>query len=166
MVTTFEQLYTPEILRLAAEIPDCPLVTDAAYRVRVSSPICGSDLILTLDFDGDGRVTRYGHKLMACAFGQASVSLFARSILGALPHEVTQAGDALALMLAGVNDGATAGDKALPDRQLRDGSTPHGPLPEGLWTGFEALRPVIAYGPRHGAVMLPFKAYRQALTSP
>ena len=133
-----EQLYTPDILHLAATIPLKPLLSDAAYIIRATSPLCGSELTVSLDFDDHSRVLRLGYDVRACAFGQASLSVFANQVIGA-DHDVVEASEnALSAFLKGNNI-------------------------IGLWPDADKLSPVQKLLARHGAVMLPYRAYNQAL---
>lgn len=98
-------------------------------------------MTLGLMLDEDGRVARIGMQVSACAVGQASATLLAHGIIGAEPAAVRGAADALAAWLAG--------DGELPD-----------------WPADLApLVPARAHPGRHGALLMPWKAACEALST-
>jgi len=131
-------LYTVETLRLATEIAQYPAlaVPDAVAERR--SMVCGSRIGVGLSFDGHGRVAAVGLAVHACALGQASAALLAKSITGRAPQDLAAARDRLAAFLAG--DAPDAGD----------------------WPGIGALAAARDYPARHAAVRLPFEAAAEA----
>ena len=135
MSTPLEQLYTRDILALAASLPLRPFQADADYTARVTSPVCGSDLSLSMAIDGMQNVIDFGYDIRACAFGQASMSIFARHAISATVETIQQAGISLRAIL-----------KA--DRDTSD-----------LWADLEILSPLAEIPMRHGAVLLPFVAF-------
>jgi NifU-like protein involved in Fe-S cluster formation len=133
-----ERLYTPELLGLAVELAEYPLRDDLPLRGSARSRSCGSTLDIALAIDDDGRVTEIGMRVRACAVGQAAAAIFARSVIGSTADEITAAGDAIA-------------------RWLVDG----GELPG--WPDLEMLAAARDFPGRHGAMMLPWNAARDAL---
>jgi NifU-like protein involved in Fe-S cluster formation len=133
-------LYTTEILRLAASLPEPAELkrVDAAASAR--SPTCGSSIEIEVKL-GDGRIEALSQKVQACAFGQASAALVARQAPGRSRDEVEAALGQLAAWLSGDSD-------RLPD-----------------WPGFEALAPARSRTSRHGAILLPLRALAAALES-
>ena len=134
-------LYTTEILRLAASIPEpAPLErVDAAAEER--SPTCGSLVQIEVQVDDGGKVQLMSQQVQACAFGQASAALLGLHAHGRDLAEVSGAMLDLGAWLAGQR----------PD--------------PGSWPGLEALAPARARTGRHGAILLPFKALVRALES-
>lgn len=135
-------LYTIDILRLAAATADYPRLGAPDASAERRSATCGSRITVDLGLDGDGRVVGYGHQVNACALGQASAALFARSVTGRTAVEIVQARDALVVWLA-------VEDAPLPD-----------------WPGIEHLAPARAYPARHSAIRLPFEAAVDAMRVP
>jgi NifU-like protein involved in Fe-S cluster formation len=133
-------LYTPEVLALATGLARYRLDDALTERAEARSRSCGSTLVLGLDFDEAGRVCRVGLRSQACAIGQASAAIFAQAAEGRSVGEIVAAAQAVALWLAG-----------------------EGPLPE--WPGFAVLAPARDYPGRHGALMLPWTAALQLLSS-
>ena len=74
-------LYTTEILRLAASLPEPQQLdrVDAAAAQR--SPTCGSTVATEVQIKG-GRIEAISQAVSACAFGQASATLVARQAPG------------------------------------------------------------------------------------
>ena len=131
-------LYTTEILRLAASLPE-PLQLDrvdgsAARR----SPTCGSSLLCEVQVK-DGRIEALSQTVLACAFGQASAALVAQQAPGRSRDDVVAALDQLTDWLSG-----------------RRQEPPQ-------WPGFDALAPAIPRAGRHGAILLPLRALVAAL---
>lgn len=131
-------LYNRDILALAVATAEYLPLADARHRVSKRAPLCGSAIILDLDTDDAGRVTRIGMHVEACALGQASATLLARHAPGLGLAELRAARDSIAGWFAGEGDG--------PD-----------------WPGFELLAPAQGYPARHGAILLPFDAAIAAL---
>ena len=70
-------LYTPDILALAVATSEHLPNPDARYHAAARAPLCGSAIILDLDTDDAGRITRVGMHVEACALGQASAAVMA-----------------------------------------------------------------------------------------
>lgn len=137
--TDLIKLYSQRILALAADIPlnerlDAPQVT-----VRRRAPLCGSTVTVDLDLE-NGRISRFGQDVKACALGQASAALMARNILGRTRPEVEAARDALREMLK-------AG----------------GPPPGAPFSGYEVLEPARDYRNRHASILLALEATTEAM---
>jgi NifU-like protein involved in Fe-S cluster formation len=134
-------LYTIEILRLAASLPEPRRLKRVDGSASKRSPTCGSTVTLEVQLDADGRIEALSHQVHACAFGQASAALVALAAAGRTPQEVRSAFEQLAAWLAGER-----GDP--PD-----------------WPGFAALAPARSRTSRHGAILLPLQALAAALGS-
>lgn len=134
------KLYSPAMLGLATELADFPLDHALPLRAEARSRSCGSVIAVGLALDDSGQVARIGMQVSACAIGQASATLLARSAIGSEAHAITTTTDALAAWLAG--------EGALPD-----------------WPGLDLLAPALAHPGRHGALLLPWKAASNALSS-
>ena len=133
-------LYNRDILALAVATADYLPLADAHHRVSKRAPLCGSAIILDLDTDDAGRVTRVGMHVEACALGQASAALLARHAPGLGLAEIRAARDGIAGWFAGEGEGER------PD-----------------WPGFDLLAAARDYPARHGAILLPFDAAIAAL---
>lgn len=126
-------LYTPEILRLATQIPhlgrlEAPMASDERR-----APICGSRIHVDIAVDADGRVNAFGQEVRACALGQASASLLGAHIMGRTADELSDVAARLAGWLAGAQ-----------------------PMPD--WPGLSLFDAARAHPGRHGAICLPFDA--------
>jgi NifU-like protein involved in Fe-S cluster formation len=131
-------LYTLEILRLAATLPEpAELRCDGSSSKR--SPTCGSSVRVNVQVGRDGRVEVLSQTVEACAFGQAAAALVAAGAAGRSRDEVQQALGELAAWL--------------------DGSRSDPPN----WPGFEALAPARSRKSRHGAILLPLQALVAAM---
>lgn len=133
-------LYNRDILMLAVATADYPPNPAARHRASARAPLCGSAIILDLDADDAGRVTKVGLHVEACALGQASAALLARHAPGRSLPDLRAARAAIAGWFAGQGDS--------PD-----------------WPGFDLLAPARDYPARQGAILLPFDAAISALSA-
>jgi NifU-like protein involved in Fe-S cluster formation len=131
-------LYTTEILRLAATLPEPQHLKRVDGKSSQRSPTCGSSVATEVHMTG-GRVEAISQTVSACAFGQASATLVAQQAPGRDRAEVEAALDQLTNWLSGARDAA-------PD-----------------WAGYEALAPALPKTGRHGAIMLPLRALLAAM---
>ena len=133
-------LYTPEVLALATSLAAFPLAGDLALHGRARSPACGSTLEVGLRIAADGRIEAIGLKAQACAVGQAAAAIFANAATGHNRAELEAA-------LAGI--------------EAWLGGT--GPLPH--WPGMATIAAAQGFPGRHGAILLPWRAALDALSS-
>jgi NifU-like protein involved in Fe-S cluster formation len=133
-------LYTTEILRLAASLPEPRRLERIDGSASKRSPTCGSMVSVEVLLS-DGRVAALSQQVSACAFGQASAALVALGAAGRTVADVSSALEQLTAWLAG---------------QRRD-------PPD--WPGFAALVPARSRKSRHGAILLPLQALAEALES-
>lgn len=131
-------LYTTEILRLAASIPE-PEEFNPHGTAELRSPTCGSTISVSVLLDDLGLVCAVSQQVHACAFGQASTALMTDAARGRSRDEVAAAITELAAWLAGERDDP------------------------GGWPGLRALAPARARKSRHGAILLPFRALLAAM---
>ena len=134
-------LYTTEILRLAASLPSPRQLDRVDGTSEQRSPTCGSTLRLEVQLDEQGRVHALSQEAHACAFGQASASLLAANAAGRSTEQVAEALTDLESWLSGSRDDP------------------------GNWPGLDALAPARSRRSRHGAILLPFRALADAMTS-
>ena len=132
-------LYTTEILRLAASLPEPRKLDRVDGSSEQRSPTCGSTLTLEVQLDSRGRVEAVSQQVHACAFGQASGSLLANGAEGRSLKDASNAVTDLESWLAGNRDDP------------------------GRWPGLNALAPARRRKSRHGAILLPFRALLAAM---
>lgn len=135
-----ERLYTPELLGLAVSLAKFPADPDMPLHGSARSRSCGSTLEASLALDRDGRIERIGLQVRACAVGQAAAAIFAQAARGKGAEDIAAAHSAVSSWLA------------------QGGEPPD-------WPGIAALAPAREYTGRHGAIMLPWTAARDALSS-
>lgn len=136
-----DKLYTPELLGLAVALADYPADPSLPLHGEARSKSCGSTLAADIAVDGEGRIAALGLRVRACAVGQAAAAIFARAAQDRTLDDIDKAHAALTAWLAGA--------EAMPD-----------------WPGLAAIAPARAFPARHGAIMLPWTAARDALSSP
>jgi NifU-like protein involved in Fe-S cluster formation len=129
-------IYTKEILALAIAASHHPRLDHPTISSNHRAPLCGSQISLDLALDTDRRVIKCGFDARACAFGQASSSLFASHVVGLTFAELSNRTEVMKLWLDAADDAP--------------------------WSAFRALAPVKALPARHGAVLLPFEAALKA----
>jgi len=139
-----EKLYTPELLGLAVELADYPPIETLALHGEVRSPTCGSVLVVDLCIGADGRISRLGLRVRACAVGQAAACIFAREASGRNLADLRDAHDAIAAWLTA-------------ESHLHD--------PPAIWPSLYLLDPARGHKARHGAILNPWKAAILALSS-
>jgi NifU-like protein involved in Fe-S cluster formation len=135
-----EKLYTPELLALAMSLAEYPADAALPLHGHARSKSCGSTLQADLAVDGEGRIARLGLRVRACAVGQASAAIFAREAAGRALQDIEATHAALTAWLVGAGE--------LPD-----------------WPGLDAIAQARDFPARHGAIMLPWTAARDALSS-
>ncbi len=138
---TSVKLYSPALLALATGLARYPLTDDLRLRAEARSRSCGSAIAIGFALGEDGRICRIGMRVSACAIGQASAALLAQAAIGTDPARLRDTAAGLSAWLAGEGD--------LPVR----------------WPGLEPLVPALAHPGRHGALLLPWKAACEALSS-
>ncbi len=133
-------LYTTEILRLAASLPEPVELERVDGTAARRSPTCGSRMQTEVQVS-NGRVEALSQTVLACAFGQASAALVAQQAAGRTRDEIETALDQLGAWLGG--------ERANPPQ----------------WPGYEALAPALSRTGRHGAILLPLRALLGAMDS-
>jgi len=132
------KLYSARILALAADIPYHARLDAPQASVKRRSPLCGSTVTVDLDMQ-DGRVSRFGQDVKACALGQAAAAILGQAVIGRSASELAQARDELRAML-----------------------TQDGPIPAAPFAGYEVLLPAREYRNRHASILLALDAAAEA----
>ncbi len=131
-------LYTRDILRLAASIPQQGRIEAAQASVEKRSPVCGSRVRVDVALDGEGRVHALGQEVKACALGQAAAALMGAAAIGRSAPELAGARDALGDYLAGRRDDP------------------------GDWPGLAIFAEARPFTARHSSILLAFEAVAEA----
>ncbi|MBB3932710.1 NifU-like protein involved in Fe-S cluster formation [Kaistia hirudinis] len=134
-----DDIYSSRILEFAGNIPRIGRLADPDASAKAHSRLCGSTVIVDLKM-ADGRVADFAHDVKACALGQASSSIMARSVVGATAEEL----------------------KALRETMIRM-LKENGPPPEGRFADLRFLEPVRDYKARHASTLLTFDAVVDAI---
>ena len=134
-----DDLYNAKILEFAANIPRLGRLDHPDATATAHSRLCGSTVTVDLKL-ADGVVSDFAHDVKACALGQASSSIMARTVIGATPDELRTVRETVRKMLK-----------------------ENGPPPEGRWSDLRFLEPVRAYKARHASTMLTFDAVVDAV---
>ncbi|QIK77948.1 iron-sulfur cluster assembly scaffold protein [Sphingomonas piscis] len=131
-------LYTTEILRLAASLPEPAALAREDGAAEMRSPTCGSVVRVGVMVD-DASLSALSLSVQACAFGQASSAIMARHAAGV---DLAAAEAAVANLAAWLD-----GKRENP----------------GVWPDLTSLVPARSRRGRHGAILLPFRALAAAL---
>jgi NifU-like protein involved in Fe-S cluster formation len=129
-----DDIYNARILEFAGNIPRLGRLPEPDASAKAHSKLCGSTVIVDLKVDGD-TVTDFAHDVKACALGQASSSVMARTVVGARASELRDLRETMRRMLK-----------------------ENGPPPTGRFEDFRYLEPVRDYKARHASTMLTFDA--------
>ncbi|MBL3704123.1 iron-sulfur cluster assembly scaffold protein [Sulfitobacter sp. BDSS02] len=136
--TDLIKLYSARILSLAADIPHAERLDAPDASVKKRSPLCGSTVTVDLCMD-QGKVTKFGQDVKACALGQASASVVGAAIVGTTREQIETARDQLRAMLK-----------------------TDGPAPDAPFDGLEVLLPAREYKNRHASILLALDAAAEA----
>jgi NifU-like protein involved in Fe-S cluster formation len=139
--TDLIKLYSQRILALAADIPHTSRLDHPSATATRRAPLCGSTVTVDVAVE-NGRISRFGQVVKACALGQASAAIAGAQILGRDLAEVTKARDELAAMLK-----------------------ENGPVPAAPFDGYEVLTPARDYKNRHASILLMLEATCEALAA-
>jgi NifU-like protein involved in Fe-S cluster formation len=129
-------LYTLDILRLAAALPEPRQLERVDGSALQRSPTCGSSITTDVQMR-DGRVEAVSQAVSACAFGQASAAVVAQQAPGRTRDEIGAMLDQLTAWLGGT-------EKEPP-------------------ISFDVLSPARSRIGRHGAIVLPLRALVAAI---
>lgn len=132
-------VYNARILELAGNIPRLGRLEKPDASATAHSKLCGSTVTVDLKMNGNV-VADFAHDVKACALGQASSSLMARTILGTRAEELRELREAVRRMLKEKAD-----------------------LLNERWDDFRVLEPVRDYKARHASTLLTFDAVVSAL---
>jgi len=138
-MTVLDEIYSPRILELAANIPRASRLEKPQASATAHSKLCGSTVTVDLTMDGNV-VSDYGQTVKACLLGQAASSIMARNIVGSSASELRKIGDEMRKMLK-----------------------EDGPPPNGKWKDLEILEPVRDFRARHASTLLVFDAVEDAI---
>ncbi|WP_068302077.1 iron-sulfur cluster assembly scaffold protein [Pararhodobacter sp. CCB-MM2] len=132
------KLYSTKILALAAEIPHLGRLEAPQASVKKRSPLCGSTVTVDLDMK-DGKVSRFGQEVKACALGQASAAVLGEAVIGRTAEELEGIAQDLEAMLK-----------------------QDGPVPPAPFDGYETLLPAREFKNRHASILLSVQAAAEA----
>ncbi|WP_075215733.1 iron-sulfur cluster assembly scaffold protein [Mongoliimonas terrestris] len=129
-----DDIYNAKILDFAGNIPRLGRLENPDASAKAHSKLCGSTVVVDLKA-ADGVVVDFAHDVKACALGQASSSIMARTVVGSSAAELRALRDTMRRMLK-----------------------ENGPPPEGRFEDFRYLEPVRDYKARHASTLLTFDA--------
>lgn len=134
------ELYSKDILRLAANLPHGDHIDSADAMASRRSPVCGSEITVEIRLNGDRCIAALAFRARACAMGQASAAILRKVALGRDAGEILAMRAALAAALSC----AQGFDRC--------------------WPELAVFEPARAHPARHAAILLPYDAVLAALT--
>lgn len=157
-VAGLEDLYREIILdhyrnpRNRGELPAPP-----ARRVEGFNPLCGDEVVLYVDLDGDGRIADVKVDGQGCSISQSSASMMSAAVIGRTRSEAFDLIRAFKAMMSIHASGLDGAEVASVDG---DGA---GLVPGGPDLGeLEALRGVVKFPVRIKCATLPWNTLAQA----
>lgn len=132
-------LYSRQILSLAADIPHTGRLDAPMGTARVRAPLCGSVVTVDVDLDGD-HIARFAQDVKACALGQAAAAVVGAHAIGATRADIAAARAALAAMLKS-----------------------DGPAPAAPFDGLAVMQAARDFGNRHASILLSLDATLAAI---
>ena len=132
-------LYRGQILEFAGSIPRVGRLDAPNASADAHSRLCGSRITIDIKLDGNV-ISDYAHEPKACAIGQASASVVARTVVGLTVDEV--------------NDGAEIMTAILKKKT---------PPTSSPWSVLQPFLPVADFRSRHNSALLPFEALQRAI---
>ncbi|NHK28574.1 iron-sulfur cluster assembly scaffold protein [Parvularcula flava] len=130
-----EKIYSNALLEAAGSIPKARRLDEPDATARKYSRVCGSEVTVDLKMV-DGVVSDFAVSAKACALGQASSSLMAKTIIGSTPDELRTLHAQMVAMLK-----------------------EEGPVPTGeRFAELSKLEPIRDYPARHASTLLVFDA--------
>ena len=137
--TDLIKLYSGQILALAADIPFTERLDAPQGSAKKRSPLCGSTVAVDIEM-ADGKVTRFGQDVKACALGQAAASVVGTNIIDRSRAEIERAHTELKAMLKS-----------------------DGPVPSAPFDGLKVLEPAKDFKNRHASILLSLEATLAAI---
>lgn len=129
-----ENLYTPEILNLAANISHIGLLKNADICLFKTSSICGSKITVSVNIINNN-IAAYGQEINACVLAQASAAILAKFVVGFSFDDLVLATNYL-------------------EQILKTGLYSH---KDGIYSYLQLFAPVYIFPEKHEAILLPFK---------
>lgn len=133
------ELYSRDILRLAASLPHGDRIAHPDATATLRSPVCGSEIAVDILVTPEGMVDAVAFRARACALGQASAALLRECAPGRPPSDLESARATLFAALTG--------------------SIEFDRLPPEL----ACFAPARDHPGRHAAILLPYDAVIAAL---
>lgn len=134
-----DDVYNAKILGFAGNIGRLGRLAAPDASATAHSKLCGSTVTVDLKMDGD-EIVDFAHEVKACALGQASSSIMARTVVGARAEELRAVRETMR-------------------RMLKENGAP----PDGRFADLRYLEPVRDYKARHASTMLTFDAVVDAI---
>src|ERR1043165_7359436 len=82
-------------------------LTAPSCTVRGHNPLCGDQITLELDVDGESRIREAGFQGTGCAISQASASMLTEAVRGKTLEEADALADAVRAMVTGTGPAAS-----------------------------------------------------------
>ena len=106
-----DNVYNAKIIEYAGNIERTGRLESPDATAKAHSKLCGSTVVVDLKME-NGVVTDFAHEVKACALGQASSSIMARTVIGATADELKALKKTMYAMLK--DNGPPSGTRRTP----------------------------------------------------
>ena len=101
MRTTIEELYQSAIIEQDRSPRNCRRLDAPSHRAEGRNPMCGDEVAVELQLDGDGRITDIGFQGSGCAISRASASMMTSALQGKTTAEARELFDRFHALMTG-----------------------------------------------------------------
>ena len=127
------------------------LESPPAHRVEGFNPLCGDEIVVYLDLDGDGRISDIRIGGQGCSISQSSASMMSAAVKGRTLAEVSDLTRAFKGMMS-IHESSLGGEAVEPEE-----------LPDVKLGDLEALRGVVKFPVRIKCATLAWNTLAQAI---
>ena len=127
------------------------LESPPAHRVEGFNPLCGDEIVVYLELDGDGHISDIRIGGQGCSISQSSASMMSAAVKGRTIAEVSDLTRAFKGMMS-IHESSLGGEAAEPEE-----------LPDVKLGDLEALRGVVKFPVRIKCATLAWNTLAQAI---
>lgn len=127
------------------------LESPPAHRVEGFNPLCGDEIVVYLELDGDGRISDIRIGGQGCSISQSSASMMSAAVKGRTVPEVSDLTRAFKGMMS-IHESSLGGEAVEPEE-----------LPDVKLGDLEALRGVVKFPVRIKCATLAWNTLAQAI---
>ena len=104
-MTSTDELYQSAIIEHDRSPRNCRRLAAPTHHAEGRNPMCGDEVVVELQLDGDGRIADIGFQGSGCAISRASASMMTGALMGKTTAEARELFDTFhALLTSGQGD--------------------------------------------------------------